>query len=83
MSDIWSNSNLALYLALTAHWIATDASSGRLGLRAALISFHHLKKKHMGINIARTLLHLMDHADVTLKVCTSHDISSLMSLTLF
>jgi len=83
MSDIWSNSNLVSYLALTAHWIAADASSGHLGLRAALIGFHRLKKKHTGVNIARTLLHLMDRADVTLKVCTSNDISSLVSLTLF
>jgi hypothetical protein len=70
MSDVWSNSNLASYLALTAHWIAVDAPSGRLGLKVALIGFHRLKKKHTGANIARTIIHLLDRADVTLKVCT-------------
>ncbi|KAH9026145.1 hypothetical protein EDB85DRAFT_1809554, partial [Lactarius pseudohatsudake] len=41
-ADAWSNTNLASYLALTAHWISLDASSGRLTLRAALIGFHRL-----------------------------------------
>jgi hypothetical protein len=72
---------MASYLALTAHWIALDASSGRLGLRAALIGFHRLKKKHTGVNIARTTIHLLDRADVTLKVCTPDDIYFLASLT--
>ena len=58
------------YLALTAHWIALDAPSGRLSLKAALIGFHRLKKKHTGINIAITIIHLLDRAGVTLKVRT-------------
>ena len=65
---------MASYLALTAHWIALDAPSGRLSLRAALIGFHRLKKKHMGVNIARTIIHLLDRAGVTLKVRTINDI---------
>ncbi len=68
------------YLALTAHWIALDASSGHLVLRAALIGFRRLKKRHTGVNIARTIIHLLDRADVTLNVCTPHDIHSLASL---
>jgi|GraSoi_2013_60cm_1033757.scaffolds.fasta_scaffold67130_2 hypothetical protein len=71
---------MASYLALTAHWIALDASSGHLVLRAALIGFRRLKKKHTGVNIAKTLIRLLDRADVTLKVCTPHDIHLLTSL---
>jgi len=68
------------YLALTAHWIALDSSSGHLVLRAALIGFHHLKKRHIGINIARTIIHLLDRVDVILNVCTPYNIHSLVSL---
>ncbi|KAF8502328.1 hypothetical protein F5888DRAFT_1608137, partial [Russula emetica] len=59
-SDVWSNANLEAYLALTAHWISSDESSGCLALNAALIGFHRLKKKHTGINIAKNILHLLD-----------------------
>ena len=70
------------YLALTAHWISLEAPSGRLSLRAALIGFHRLKKNHTGINIARTILYIPDHMDVTHKVCDSNDIYSLVLLTI-
>jgi hypothetical protein len=63
--------NLAAYLALTSHWISIDESTGRLTLRAALIGFHRLKKRHTGVNIAKTILYLLDRADVTLKVMYS------------
>jgi len=72
---------LTSYLALTAHWIALDAPSGRLVLRAALIGFRHLKKNHTGVNIATAIIELLERADVTLKVCTPHDIHLLASLT--
>jgi hypothetical protein len=68
------------YLALTAHWIALDAASGRLVLRAALIGFRHLKKKHTGVNIGTAIVELLDRADVTLKVCTPHEIHLFASL---
>ncbi|KAH9055112.1 hypothetical protein EDB83DRAFT_2316248 [Lactarius deliciosus] len=60
--------NLVSYLALTAHWISSDKSTGHLTLRAALIGFHHLKNKHTGCNIARTILHLIDWANITIKI---------------
>jgi len=69
------------YLALTAHWIALDAPSGHLVLRAALIGFCHLKKNHTGINIATAIIELLERTDVTLKVCTPHNIHLLTSLT--
>jgi hypothetical protein len=66
-------------LALTAHWISLDESNGRLALKAALIGFHRLKKKHSGVNMAKTILHLLDRADVTLQVRFPCDIYLLAS----
>lgn len=60
---------MAAYLAVTSHWISLDKSNGRRSLKAALIGFHRLKKKHSGVNVARTILYLLDRAGVTLKVC--------------
>ncbi|KAI9429826.1 hypothetical protein BJY52DRAFT_1200381 [Lactarius psammicola] len=65
-SNVWSNTNLAAYLALTAHWISK--SNGRLVLKAALIGFHHLKKKHMGVNLAKMIEYLLDWAGVRLNI---------------
>jgi hypothetical protein len=79
---VWSNANLAAYLALTTHWISVDESNGRLVLKAALIGFHRLKKKHTGLNIAKAILHILDRADITLKVCTPYNIHLLTCLTL-
>ena len=66
--------NLEAYLALTTHWILYEESSERLTLKAALIGFHCLKKKHTGVNIAKDILHILDWANVTLKVYISYDI---------
>jgi hypothetical protein len=70
------------YLALTAHWISCDKSNGHLALKTMLIGFHRVKKKHSGANIAKNILHLLDRAGVTLKVCISYDIYSHACLTL-
>ena len=61
------------FLALTTHWISQDKSSGQLVLKAALIGFHRLKENHTGVNIARMILHLLDQADVMVKVSISYD----------
>jgi ferredoxin len=44
-----------------------------LYLMLCLLAFHHFKKTHTGVNIAKAILHLLDWADVTLKVCISCD----------
>ncbi|KAN0139594.1 hypothetical protein V8E53_002623, partial [Lactarius tabidus] len=67
-ADIWSNANLAAYLALTSHWISQDKSTGHLTIKAALIGFYRIKKRHTSVNIANTILELLDRADVTLKI---------------
>lgn len=72
--DIWSNQNLAPYLAITAHWIAR-VGEGRSGsrttslrLKTALVAFHRLTGSHDGASLAQAVLQLLDRAQVTLKV---------------
>lgn len=79
--DGWSNANMASYLALTSHWISIDELSRRLMLKAALIGFHRLKQKHSGANIAKTILHLLDRANITLKVCLLFLIAHISTLS--
>jgi hypothetical protein len=71
MADIWSNGNMAAFLALTAHWISSDKSSRCLSLKAALIGFHQLEMTHMGLNIAKTILFLLDWAGIMHKAFIS------------
>jgi hypothetical protein len=76
--DIWSDQLRGAYLAMTAHWIANVEGTSALGLKTALIAFHRLRREHNGRAIARTVVHLLDRADVTVKVrrpC-SHDAPS-------
>ena len=65
---MWSSSNLASYLAVTAHWISRDESNGRLSIKAALIGFRRVTARHTGANIAKAILEVLDQAKVTLKV---------------
>src|SRR3981189_3644826 len=67
--DLWSDSNLRSYLCLTAHWIARNKRTGALELKCALIAFHNVTGRHDGVNLARTMLALLDRAGTTLKVC--------------
>ena len=73
---------MAAYLALTSHWISQDKSTGHLALKSALIAFHHIKKKHTGVNMADTILELLDRASVTLKVRLPYIVYLLTGFTL-
>jgi len=68
MVDVWSNGNMAAFLGLTAYWIHSDRMTGCLSLKAVLIGFNRLKKRHTGRNITRTIPFLLDRAGVTAKV---------------
>jgi len=67
-ADIWSNQDRVSYLAMTAHWIARVEETSTLHLKCALIAFHRLRKRHTGKSLAKTVIHLLDRAGVTLKV---------------
>lgn len=68
--DLWSGQGFQSYMALTAHWIAeVEGSMGfKLELKTALIAFHRLRQNHTGKSMARTVMHLLDRAGVTVKV---------------
>ncbi|KAN0130186.1 hypothetical protein V8E53_011943 [Lactarius tabidus] len=70
---------------------ATCYFTDDLTIKAVHIGFHHIKKRHTGVNIANTILELLDQADVTLKnnhvrcyahiinICSSHIVASVTS----
>jgi hypothetical protein len=68
-ADIWSNQSRYPYLAVTAHWIEKDNSTGHLKLRVALIAFHRLRGSHNGPRLARIAFDILDRLDITAKVC--------------
>jgi hypothetical protein len=53
---------------MMAHWIAENQKLAMLQLKAALITFHRIKGSHTGKYLARTILYLLDCADITVKV---------------
>lgn len=67
-SDMWSNSKLRPFMAVTAHWIAREKNSLVLVLRAALIAFHHVPGSHTGVSLAHEMVMLLDRAEVTENV---------------
>ena len=65
--DLWSDQLQRPYLAMTAHWIA-EAEDSTLLLKSALIAFHRMRQNHSGNKLAKTVVHLLDRAEVTVKV---------------
>lgn len=53
---------------MSAHWIAENQKLGALELKAALIAFRRIKGNHTGKYLAKTILYLLDRADITVKV---------------
>jgi hypothetical protein len=53
---------------MTTHWIAEAKGTSTLQFKSALIAFHRLRQNHSGKTIARTIVHLLDRAEVTVKV---------------
>jgi len=66
--DTWSDQCRGSFLAVTAHWVVSVEGTLVLHLKTALIAFHHLRQNHTGKSMARTVMHLLDRADVMVKV---------------
>jgi len=66
--DTWSNQHCGSFLAVTAHWVTSVGGSSALQLKMALIAFHCLCQNHTDKSMARTVMHLLDRADITVKV---------------
>jgi hypothetical protein len=66
--DLWSDSNLRPFLALTAHWLGRAEPGSPLILKTALFAFHNVTGKHDGKNLANISVRLMDRAGMTANV---------------
>ncbi|KAI6008462.1 hypothetical protein EDC04DRAFT_2611004 [Pisolithus marmoratus] len=86
-ADIWSTDKLNSYLVMMAHWIGHESGSvqscsGQLTMKAALIAFHCLPTLHTGEEIAKAILHLIDHAEILVEKHSHGPYRKSMSLTL-
>jgi hypothetical protein len=59
-ANAWSDHNLQLWLCITSHWIAKDATTASLQLKCALIAFHRICGSHDGKNMAEITIQLLD-----------------------
>jgi len=66
--DTWSDQRHRSFLAVTAHLVTSVRGSLALQLKTVLIAFHRLHQNHTGKSMARTVMHLLDRADITVKV---------------
>jgi hypothetical protein len=66
-SDLWSDSNLSTFMAVTLHWIE-QTSNGDLQLCVALGAFRNIKDRHSGENIGKSLFEVFEELDILHRV---------------
>jgi hypothetical protein len=54
---------------MMAHWVARVERTTALQLKTALITFHNLCGKHDSKTLAKTVMKLLDRAQIMVKVC--------------
>ena len=73
-TDMWSDTNLSPFMAVTAHWIEGKTENTINGprrvlkLRSDLIGFLRVPGHHTGEHLAHALLHITDRVGITDKV---------------
>ncbi|KAF5333840.1 hypothetical protein D9758_017432 [Tetrapyrgos nigripes] len=72
-SDMWTNSNMMPFLAVTAHWIETMTMTNakdkvELKLRAELIGFHRIPGRHDGKHLGHAMLYIFDRVNLSPKL---------------
>lgn len=76
-TDLWSDPNLAPFMAVTAHWIETkikqtpQGAQYELKLRAELIGFHRIPGRHNGEHLAQAFMYILDRISMTSKASFS------------
>jgi hypothetical protein len=74
-TDIWTDTNMTAFMALTAHWIESCVEETLAGpkntlrLRVDLIGFHRVPGRHTGEHLAHCFLYITDRIKITEKVC--------------
>jgi hypothetical protein len=66
-SDLWSNSSMRSFMAITLHWIART-HEGELELMTALGAFRYVKDKHDGSNLAAHFIHVLEELDIADRI---------------
>jgi len=66
-SDIWSDPQLASFLAMTAHWCRRDPA-GRLEIANRLLAFRLVEGAHDGENIGQIMYNIIKDAKAHRKV---------------
>lgn len=72
--DLWSDPNLTLFMAVTAHWIESmthqtpNGPQHTLKLWADLVGLQHVPGRHSGEHLAHAFLHVTDCLSITHKV---------------
>ena len=72
--DMWSDTNLTPFMAVTAHWIKTTTVQTPQGpqhilkLRSDLIGFQRCPGRHTGEHLAQAFLHVLERIKITSKV---------------
>lgn len=73
--DMWSDTNLSPFMAVTAHWIESKVEETPFGprfkltLRADLIGFQRVPGRHNGEHLAQAFLYVIDRIAIAHKVC--------------
>jgi hypothetical protein len=74
-ADLWSDSNLRSYLAMTAHWVARHENA--LQMKSSLIAFQRVWGKHTGKNLSKVVFDMMERVGVTSKVIMNSKLASI------
>ncbi|KAL4254558.1 Zinc finger BED domain-containing [Pleurotus pulmonarius] len=73
-TDLWSDTNLSPFMAVTAHWIegksvpTPNGDQYVLKLRSDLIGFHRVPGRHSGDHLAQAFIFITDRIQLTPKI---------------
>jgi hypothetical protein len=85
--DIWTDTNLSPFMAVTAYWIEAtmeDTSNGLqkiLKLQVDLVGFHHMPGRHDGKHLVHAFILITDRLDIMEKVYNSNSFLHFRYLT--
>lgn len=68
-TDLWSDPNLDSYMAVTAHFMMRDETSGCIVFRTHLIAFRFIDGPHSGAHLGQEFLKITDDLEISNKVC--------------
>jgi len=80
--DIWSDSNLRSFMAVTAHWIEAVNEEGEERLRpsSALIGFREMPGHHTGEHLSSAFVYILDRLNIASRVSAFQSYRTCASL---